>query len=383
VVAVVVGVVLAGGEGLRLKPLTRKTPKALVKLAGRPLYHYSLAELEHAGVRETLVVAPPGRGGHFTLARRVIEQPEPGRLDAAVKVALEEARRLGASTLVMAFTGFLSAPRGMVRSAMEFYSSSGFQAVISVVPVATGLETYGFVELNPSGEVRSVRPPGGSVAAGAGYVFGGVLVASMRVAEDLAGAGFYVGLDRLASEGVLGGIVWHGDWVEIGYPWDFLEASQVALQLVQPVIDPNASIGRGVIVEGRVSVEAGAKIKPGAVIEGPAYIGEGVVVGANSHVESSLLEKGVSLGCCTLVRGTVILDRSTIGSHAVLERSVIGPSARVGSYFMVEAGKPRKVPSRLAGLDKILRKTPAVGVIIGEEAEVQARFTGAPGEVIS
>lgn len=375
------GVVLAGGEGVRLRPLVKRTPKALVRLAGRPLYVYSLEELSPV-TRRVVVVAPPGRGGLFREAPRVVEQPLVGNLDSAIAVARAESEREDAETVVLAFTGFISAPRGMASAVVDYYSTSGYQAVLAAVPVATGLETYGFLDMSPSGSVSAYIPPGSAKArAGAGYVFAGVLAASRAALRVLASHGFEEGLNRLAGEGVLGALVWHGDWVEIGYPWDLLEAKRIALQLAQPTIHPEASIGRGATLEGRVTVERGARISSGAVVEGPAYIGPGALVEAGAYISSSILEASARLGSHASVVESVVMESASIGPHSHVEHSVVGPSASLGHYTLARAGEPPTPPARLAGLEKILKIKTVVGAIVGEAARLPPRSTLDPGVI--
>lgn len=376
----VFGVVLAGGEGVRLRPLIRNLPKALLKVAGKHLYVYSLEELSTV-TENVVVVAPPGRGALFSQAPRVVEQPLVGDLNSAVKVAVREAERENVEVLLLSFTGFLTAPRGIASSALEYYSNSGYQAVITVVPVLTGLETYGFIDMTPSGSVRAYIPPGKGPIEGAGYVFAGLAVASASAARILADKGFEEGLNLLAREGILGALVWHGDWVEIGYPWDLLEARRVALQLVQPIIDPGAAMGREVVIEGRVAVSRGAKLSSGVIVEGPTFIGEGARLEPGAYVKSSLVEPGSSIGGMAIVKDSVVLESSRIGSYSLLENSVVGPFSTIGAYTLVEAGEPGELPERIAGIEKILKIKTRIGAVIGESSIVPPRTTLEAGRV--
>jgi len=378
-----VGVVLAGGEGRRLRPVVKSGPKALLRLAGKPLYAYSLDELRYSGVRKSVVVAPPGRAQLFRDAPRVVEQAESGSLASAARAAWEEAERTDEDVVVLVFAGFLSAPLGMVESVIDFYLASGFSAVASAVPVVSGLETYGFLALDPSGRVEQVREPGAPAPnTSGGYVFGGVLAATRQAVKMLAEKGFYQGLQALAEEGVLGAVVWHGDWVEIGYPWDLLDALRVALRLTPPVIAGGARIERGAVVGEGVALAKGARVRAGAVVEGPAYIGPGAVIGPNSYISGSIVEGRAEVGCCSYIAESVVLERAVVGNHVSVERSIVGASARLGSYFMAEAGAPSLMPRRLAGLEKILKRLPRVGVAVAESAVIPARSTGEPGQTL-
>ncbi len=379
-----IGVVLAGGPGERLMPLTKKKPKAFLKLAGKLLVEYSLEELRSVGIKEIVVVVPPNWSKGLPQALEdvyIVEQKVEGSLESAFDVAIEKARENNHTEVIFSFVGFLSAPRGMVRTTLEFYSSSKYPAVVSAVPVVSGLETYGFIKLRGS-KVESFKAPFTSVEKLGGYVFGGVLVGNINIFNELAERNYYEVLNSLAKRDLLGASVWHGEWVEIGYPWDLLETIELINKLTYPRIEVNAFISRNVVIEGNVIIERGAVIKNGAIIEGPSYIGKDVVIGRNAVVVSSIIDDETIVMDRAKVERSVIMEGAEIGECSLVSNSVVGERAKIGPYVLIEAGEPEKIPERLRSYVKFTRKPPKLGGIIGPDVELKPFNIIKPGEIV-
>lgn len=367
------GVVLAGGKGERLKPLSSRTPKSFLKLAGKPLYQYAVEEIEEAGVDDVVVVTreewmPRVQGG-----LKVVPQKGPG-FDSAFRTAVEYAAVEGYETILVVLSGFLASPRGMSSYAVDFYTGSGYSVVLSVVPVVTGLETYGFVDMEPSGHVKRVYDPFDvkSVPQAPGYVFAGVVVGSVRALRRVGELGGFIGLlNKLASEGSVGGVVWSGDWAEIGYPWDILLAQEIALKLAKPLISPKASIARTAALEGYVSIMDEALVGENAVVKGPVYVGRGARVEAGSVVEGpAVIEDGAVVGPNSVVKGSVVMEGARIEAGCFVENSVIGEGARIGPLSVFTAGRPVNLPERFKP------------VIEGAASDIRLGVVVAPGEVV-
>jgi len=381
------GIVLAGGQGIRLLPLTKNTPKALIHLAGHELYEYSVKELMDARVDDIVVVAPPGAANGFRTSYgevNIVEQEMPGSLESAISAGIKVAEESGHEEVILFFTGFISAPRGMARSLLEFYASSGHPSVMSVVPVISGLETYGFVKLGRSNRVEAF---GGKAlkllpSIRSGYVFAGAVAGSVDAIRRLADQGFEDGINSLASDGLIGAIVWHGDWVEIGYPWDLLDAIEVAMKLMEPRISLKSVIGRNVVIEGHVVVDEGAVILDGAIIKGPTYIGPGALIGYNTVVISSLIEAGAVVGDLATVKNSIVLGNALIGSHSSIESSVIGYGAKIRPHVHIESGSPKEVPERLRDMMAYTREPPRLGAVIAPGVRIESFTRLPPGSIV-
>lgn len=377
----VVGVVLAGGRGARLSPLSRRRAKPFMKLAGRRLYEYSLNELRYAGLRDVVVVTRAEWAGMVGGATVVVQEGE--GVDAAFVAALRAAEKAGADAVLLSFTGFISSPPGLAAGVLEYYRSSGYPLVLGVVPVASGLETYGFVDLEAPDRVKLMKSPF-DVAPGEGrpgYVFAGVLAASLESLREHAG--FLEAVNSLARRGLAGAYVWSGEWVEIGYPWDLLLASEVVLGLLYPKLSPSASVARTAVLQGKVVVEDGAVVEENAVIVGPAYVGRGARVGAGAVLKGPVIvEDGASIEENSVVESSIVMEESAVGPLVVVEYSIVGEGARVGPLSALQGSEPTELPERLRGLVGLLGKKIRLGAIVAPGSEVPARSHLAGGVIV-
>lgn len=382
-----IGFVLAGGYGKRLLPLTSITPKPFIQLVGRRLYEYSHDQLRGSGVNEVVIVVPPNTSN---MAREgapadVVEQ-RGSDIQGALRTAYEELSKRGDDVAVVAYTGFISSPAEMAKLAVDFFESNNFPAVIALASVATGLETYGFVTIDYRGAVQKFMwesKEAKSWSMGRGYVFGGIMVCDRRSLKELSERPFAEAMNSMASQGQLGGVVWPGKWIEIGYPWDLLEAIPMLLPSGATIsedaqVSSTAVIGRGVVID------RGAVIEDGAIIKGPAYIGRfskvlsGAVVGGFSSVE-----QGAYIGENSVIIGSYIGPGARVGALAEVRRSVVGERATVGEGSHLVDYQPTELPERLRWLAQYLGEGVTLGAVVGPGYRVPCCTSTGGGTIIA
>jgi len=234
------------------------------------------------------------------------------------------------------------------------------------------LETFGFARLGIGGRVERVSRELEEWLAGRGHVFAGALVGEPGALEPLARGGFHEALDSLAREGVLGAVIWQGDWAEVAYPWDLLEARRLVLDEETTRIaggarvHPTAYIGRGVVVE------RGAVVEARAVVEGPAYIGRGARVGAGAVVKASILEEYAEAAENSVVVESHLLEGASVGPTAVAYRTIAAEHSRVGPGAKLLDEPLHEPPPRLKGLAPRVPRGLRLGPIIAPGEEVEA-----------
>jgi len=120
------------------------------------------------------------------------------------------------------------------------------------------------------------------------------------------------------------------DWMDVGRPWDLLEANRRVLQRCPPDILGN--LEEGVHLNGRVQVEAGAKLRSGVYVEGPVFIGSGSDVGPNCYLRPfTSLERNVRIGNGCEVKNSLILAGTHIGHLSYVGDSVVGANCNFGA----------------------------------------------------
>jgi mannose-1-phosphate guanylyltransferase len=334
--------VLAGGEGTRLRPLTYTTPKPVMPLAGRPFLSFMLDWLRDHGVDEVILSCGFMSDGVKRVLgdiydgmrlRYVIEQ-EPLGTAGPVRLALDEGV-LEERLLVL--NGDVLTDIDLTAELAQ-HESSGARATLALYPV-DDTASYGVVLTDAGGRVTQFiekaegAPPTNRINAGA-YVI-------EREVVDTIPAGRAVSFERelfpaLVGEGLYG-FAAEGYWIDIGTPERYLEATWDLLA-------------------GRV----GSKLPPRD--ETGSLVYEGCLLSGAQVGPQSVLGRHCSVGIDARVERSVLHDRVMVGADAAVVESVLAEGVRVGERARIE-------PGAIAG----------AGVVIGEEAVIGSGARLDPG----
>ncbi|MGQ0792543.1 MAG: glucose-1-phosphate thymidylyltransferase [Deltaproteobacteria bacterium] len=328
--------VLAGGRGTRLRPLTYTMAKQLVPVANRPVLHYVMDHLCDAGIRDVAVIVSPETGGQIrdALAHNpwgfrlnFIIQNQPLGLAHAVKTA---APFLGDDDFIMYLGDNLIAAG--IGDFIEKFQTLKPDAMLLLKEVENP-SLFGVAELDPRGKIihlveKPKNPPSNLALVGI-YAFSpsihraiAEIKPSWRGELEITDA-----LDWMLKEGrpVESSLV-EGWWLDTGKKDDLLEANRTVLDdWSQRRIE--GEVDSGSRITGRVMLEAGAKVL-GSEIRGPAVIGAGAVI------EKSFIGPYTSIGDgCRIenssIEHCVLLSGVSIQSVERMEDSVLGKNARV------------------------------------------------------
>jgi mannose-1-phosphate guanylyltransferase len=323
--------VLAGGEGTRLRPLTRTTPKPVMPLAGRPFLSFMLDWLRGHGVTEVILscgfmseavreVLGDVYGG--MRLRHVIED-QPLGTAGPVRLALDQGI-LEERLLIL--NGDVLTDIDLTAE-LAFHREAGARTTLALIDVA---ETagYGVVHTGADGAVEAFLEKSDGPAP-TNRVNAGAYVVEREVIETLVPAGRSVSFERevfpqLVGDGLYGYAA-VGYWVDIGTPERYLEATYDLLSgTPRSTLPPRDETG-SLIGEGGLT--AGAHIGPQTVL------GRHCSVGIDSRVERSVLHDRVTVGADCVLRECVLADRVRIDEGARVE-----PGAMVGAGARVHAG---------------------------------------------
>lgn len=331
--------VLSGGKGTRLRPLTYTMPKQLVPVANKPILYYAMKHIRDAGIDDIGVIVSPETGEQIreALARycpdlrlTYVEQEQPLGLAHAVQVAQPF---LGDEPFVM-YLGDNLIGHGIEEFIHEF-QASGADAVILLKAVPNP-GAFGVAEVDGEGRVRRLiekpKDPPSNLALVGVYVFGAAIhgaIAKIRPSWrgelEITDA-----IQHLLDQGrIVRSLVLQSWWLDTGKKDDLLEANRVVLDEwvrrdIQGTVDAESR------VVGRVVLEPAAQVRHSEV-RGPAVIGEGTVIedafigpytsiGRNCVIQGSALEHSVLLDGVQ-IRGVGRLEGSVIGRHAVVRRA--------------------------------------------------------------
>lgn len=329
--------VLAGGKGTRLRPLTYTLAKQLVPVANRPVLHYVMDQIAATGIREVGVILSPETGEQIRDALATnpwgfsftfLLQPKPLGLAHAVRVA----QAFLADTPFLMYLGDNLIGEEIAPYVREF-ETTGADALIFLKEVEDPTK-FGVAELDESGQVRRLIekpkvPPSPYVLVGL-YLFGPKIHRAVERVQPSWRGEYEItdAIQLLIDEG--GRVISHrlqGWWLDTGKKDDLLEANRVVLDQWAKRKIGKAEIDEESQVVGRVQIADGVRIVRSR-IRGPAVIGKGAVlidtfvgpyssIGPRVRIEASSVEH------------VVILEGAEIVGVERLEDSIIGKGARV------------------------------------------------------
>jgi mannose-1-phosphate guanylyltransferase len=334
-------VILVGGQGTRLRPLTSTVPKPVVQLVDRPFMVYMLEWLRGHGIDDVImscgfladsVREVLGDGSAYGLRLRFIEEPEPRGTAGAVKLAepMLDERFLMLNGDVLTDID-LSAQ-------IAQHEATGARGTLALVTVPDP-SAYGMVLLHPDQSVEAfVEKPsadrdGPKPAAGA-LISAGAYVLEKEILEMVAPER-KVSIERevwprLVGDGLYG-YASSSYWMDIGTPERYLKGTF-------DIIEGNVRTAVQERLGDRwMAVEPGAEVLGRAIP--PAIIERGVKVAAGAQVGSLVvLAEDVSIGAGTTVERAVILGGTQIGEHCELRDCIVGPGCRIGSASKITGG---------------------------------------------
>ncbi len=339
------GLILSGGKGTRLRPLTHTSAKQLVPVANKPVLFYGIEAMAEAGIEELgIIIAPEtggeiraaaGDGSRFGVRIEYIEQEAPLGLAHAVLTAEDF---LGDSPFVM-YLGDNLLRNGIV-ALVETFRTEQPDALILLTPVPDP-QNYGVAELDGDNRVaRLVEKPAEpktDLALVGVYMFTPAIFDAARSIEPSWRNELEItdAIQTLVDRGLrVDPHIVHGWWKDTGQVQDMLEANRLILDDLREHVDGELLDSR---VEGRVVVEAGARLER-TTVRGPAVIGAGsrlvdayigpyTAIGENVTIENAELEHSIVMSGSRISQVDHRIEASLIGKDVTIARGPPLPKA--------------------------------------------------------
>jgi mannose-1-phosphate guanylyltransferase len=347
--------ILAGGVGTRLRPLTARTPKPVVTLVDRPFVAFMLEWLGRHGVDEVIlscgfladsVREVLGDGTDYDLRLRYVDEPEPLGTGGALKYAeaLLEERFIVCNGDVLTDMD--------LTAQIAQHERTGATATLALARVEDP-SAYGLVRLDDDLSVRDFfEKPDGRDDQLEALISAGSYVLERRVLELIPG-GRPVSIEREIWPMLIGngmyGYVADAYWLDIGSPQGYLQGSfdliegQVETSLVAQMGSDHLSLAESARIDGRVvpaaliaeDCELGHDAHAGSQV----ILGRGAKVGAGARLERTVVLAGAQIGERCVLRDCVVGERAQIGSHTeVSGGAVIGQDVVIGEHNVITAG---------------------------------------------
>ena len=334
------GVILVGGLGTRLRPLTCNTPKPMLPLVNRPFIETMITRLRDSGIDEIILavqylaerfVETLGDGSRLGVKLHIVEEPEPRGTAGAVK---NVEHLLDGTTFI--FNGDVMTDLDL-QSMLSFHRERGAKVTIALTPVEDPTQ-FGLVEMDANGSVQRFLEKPRPEEITTNLINAGTYIVEPEIFDLVPANQFY-----MFERGLFPSLLQRGDpmfgfpskayWTDIGKPQTYLEVHHDILigKAHMPI--------SGKEIAPRVWAEGEVQIAPGVELVGPIVIGAGTRIdGGAKVIGPTVIGKNVEIGAEAVVEGAVIWDNNVIGPSAHIHHAMIGSHNQIGAHTTVSEG---------------------------------------------
>lgn len=346
-------IVLVGGQGSRLRPLTETTPKPMLPVAGVPFLTHLLTQARDAGIdhvvlstsyKAEIFEAHFGNGSALGIDLEYVQETEPLGTGGGIRNVVGALRAAPGDPVVI-FNGDVLSTHD-IAGQIAAHEESGAAVTLYLTEVDDP-RRFGIVPTDDTGRVtefleKSDNPVTNRINAGC-YVF-------RRDVIDLIPAGRPVSVERetfphlLATDALVRGWVGTGYWLDLGTPESFLAGScdlVLGVATTPAVGGGDGAAGATFIGERAALVLAGATVAASASLTGGTTVGAGAVVADGSRIDRSVLFDGVQVGARARLTNCIVGQGAIVGDDVVLDGVVVGDGAQIG------AGNELAAPARV------------------------------------
>ncbi len=358
-------VILAAGEGRRMRPLTSVRPKVMLPIAGKPIIEHLIGELKAAGIMDFIIVI----GYHDETIRDYFADGTGWGVNIQY---VTQRRQLGTADALLRVENLIE-DTFLMLNGDTIVDAKDIKQLI-----ACGGITMGVIEVDNPEEYGVVETEGGHVTRitektpepRSKLVNAGVYLLNECIFDALKETGISKrgefeltdSLQLLIDSGET--VRWSriGKWVDVSYPWDLLRANESMMECINPVIE--GDMEENVILKGKVAIGKGTIIKSGTYIEGPVIIGPNCEIGPNCYIRSSTaIGANCRIGNAVEIKNSIIMDDTKIPHLSYIGDSVIASRCNIGAGTKIANLRFDDAMIKAVGMDTGRRK---FGAILGD-----------------
>jgi UDP-N-acetylglucosamine diphosphorylase/glucosamine-1-phosphate N-acetyltransferase len=369
-------VILAAGEGKRLRPFTETMPKVMLPVANKPVLEYVFDAVRKSGIEEIIVVVGYKKEVIMEYFKdykniKIIYVFQDKQLGTA-HALLQAKKYIKDSFIVLAGDNIIDP--GSITKLIK--NKAEYALLIKEHPHPS---KYGVVVVENRGIRRIVEKPKEDIGR---YISTGIYKLPRSVFTDIeqcTSEGAYAlssVIQSLVDKGNHINTIFAKSWMDIVYPWDLISVNDVMIQGTSE--STSGIIEKGVTLKGSVSVGKDTKIYSGCYIVGPVVIGEGCEIGPNVCIfPSTSIGNNTVINSFSEIRSSVLMNDAHIASNSHISHSVIGKGCIIGNNFSTIAGK-----TIIEIENEFKRIEIPIGAMIGEDCIIESHVVVDPGKII-
>lgn len=369
-------VILAAGEGKRLRPFTETMPKVMLPVANKPILEYVLDATKKSGIDEVFLVVGYKKEvimEYFKDYKDItITYVTQDKQLGTAHALLQTRKHIKEPFIVLAGDNIID-PKSIRKLTKD---TSEYAILIKEHPYSS---KYGVVFIENKSIRRIVEKPKEDIGK---YISTGIykLPHSVFTAlEQCTSQGIYAlssVIQTLVDQGIHINTILATMWMDIVYPWDLITVNETMTQ--GTVESTSGIIEKGVTLKGPVTVGKDTTIYAGCYITGPVVIGEGCEIGPNACIfPSTTIGNNTVVHPFSEIRSSVIMDDVHIASNSHISHSVIGKGCVIGDSFSTIIDKTViEIDNEFNRLDV------PIGAMIGEDTIIDSHVVVQPGRII-
>jgi len=364
-------VILAAGEGQRLRPFTASKPKVMIPIANKPILRYVIEAVAKNGIRKIVIVVGYrkdqvidyfGAGEHFNVEIDYIEQQQQlGTAHALKQVSEKVSGR------------FLALSGDNIIQPDTISELTRARETTILVKEQENISKYGVIEARDGVVTSIVEKPKETLShlVNTGiYAFGDEIFDLIDQETDLTSVILHMvtlGHEVRTCEAT-------GTWLDVVYPWDMLQLNDSALAKLSPTT--GGTIESGVNIKGTVSIGKGTTVRSNSYIVGPVTIGENCEIGPSVCIlPSTSIGDNVCISPFTTIANSIIADGVEIGASSHVQDSIIDRGCQARGHFVTQSDETE------IRIDDEYHRV-HIGAMMGERCTIGNSVVTSPGVII-
>ena len=368
-------VILAAGEGKRLRPFTETMPKVMLPVGNKPILQHVFEAVKKSGINEVIVIVGYKKEvimDYFKDYKGVkINYINQEKQLGTAHALLHAKNQINNSFIALAGDNIIDG-----KSILKLIKDkSEYSLLIKQHPHPS---KYGVVFLEKGKLKKILEKPKEELGK---FISTGIYKLPKSIfknIQNLSSYGIYdlaTVIQKIVDEGKSINTIIADLWMDIVYPWDLINVNESMIKSNPSSI--NGFIEKGVTIKGKVSIGKDTKIYSGSYIIGPVVIGDGCEIGPNTCIfPSTTLGNNSVIHPSTEIRNSVIMDNSHIGSNSFITNSIIARENMIRNSFSNITGKAT------IEIEGEYNKIPNIGAMIGEDCTIESHVIVESGIII-